>query len=527
MHAFRLCKILLPVAIISWAAAGSAQAALTISTKSTISLSCSGGVCSCGGVVLSCRINVNDLEAMLTSEDVTLISGSHAKDIDSKVAFSWSSAHRLTLDSYRSITAIKPITIASSGALTLTTNDGGSGGALSFTAPGRAVFWDLSSSLVINGVSYTLVGDIATLASSIAATPSGHFALANNYDATSDGIYAHSPILTHFTGAFEGLGNRISKLAIVDTSGRTQVGLFSWIDTGGAVENLGLTGVTVRGGYRSEVGGLAAVNFGLIANSFAMGSVSGGKRNETGVLVGGNAGRVVSSHSAGSAQAKDQSQVGGLIGNQGGDGHGGVGSTLDSYSTAKAAAGNDSFAGGLVGLMGGSATNSWASGAVTVGDEIAVGPAASAGGLVGYFDTATSSPGAIANSYAIGAVTGGQNTNVGGLIGVSIDTGSGNHGPISDSYSTGTVENAGGGFVGGLIGSEAKQANSDDYWDTTTSGIADLSKGAGNFANDPGITGLTTAQLQSGLPAGFDPSIWSESPSINGGLPYLIATPPP
>ena len=42
----------------------------------------------------------------------------------------------------------------------------------------------------------------------------------------------------------------------------------------------------------------------------------------------------------------------------------------------------------------------------------------------------------------------------------------------------------------------------------------------------PGITGLTTAQLQSGLPAGFDPSIWAESPNINGGLPYLITNPP-
>jgi hypothetical protein len=41
-----------------------------------------------------------------------------------------------------------------------------------------------------------------------------------------------------------------------------------------------------------------------------------------------------------------------------------------------------------------------------------------------------------------------------------------------------------------------------------------------------GITGETTAQLQAGLPAGFDPTIWAESPSINNGLPYLINNPP-
>jgi hypothetical protein len=66
----------------------------------------------------------------------------------------------------------------------------------------------------------------------------------------------------------------------------------------------------------------------------------------------------------------------------------------------------------------------------------------------------------------------------------------------------------------------------DAYWDTTTSGITNPSQGAGTPANDPGITGLTTDQLQSGLPAGFDPSVWGESANINNGMPYLLANPP-
>ena len=37
------------------------------------------------------------------------------------------------------------------------------------------------------------------------------------------------------------------------------------------------------------------------------------------------------------------------------------------------------------------------------------------------------------------------------------------------------------------------------------------------MANDPDITGLTTAQFQSGLPAGFDPTVWREKSNINGG----------
>jgi hypothetical protein len=80
-----------------------------------------------------------------------------------------------------------------------------------------------------------------------------------------------------------------------------------------------------------------------------------------------------------------------------------------------------------------------------------------------------------------------------------------------------------GGFVGTA---KAYSYFENAYWDTDTSGITNLSQGAGNIANFPGITGLTTRQLQSGLPAGFDPKIWAENSSINGGLPYLITNQP-
>ena len=61
----------------------------------------------------------------------------------------------------------------------------------------------------------------------------------------------------------------------------------------------------------------------------------------------------------------------------------------------------------------------------------------------------------------------------------------------------------------------------DVYWDTTTS-VNTLGCGEGSAS----VTGLTTAQLQSGLPAGFDPSIWNESAGANKGLPYLLALGP-
>ncbi len=96
------------------------------------------------------------------------------------------------------------------------------------------------------------------------------------------------------------------------------------------------------------------------------------------------------------------------------------------------------------------------------------------------------------------------------------------------SYSTGSIKAGSGAFVGGMLGFDdtSFRAFSATYWDTTTSGVTDPSKGAGNKKNDKGIEGLTTAQLRSGLPDGFSSTVWGEESSINGGLPYLLANPP-
>jgi hypothetical protein len=140
----------------------------------------------------------------------------------------------------------------------------------------------------------------------------------------------------------------------------------------------------------------------------------------------------------------------------------------------------------------------------------------SAGGLV-----ALNEGGAISDSYAVGAVSG---PDAGGLMAQNSST---EPGTVSRSYSSGTVSgNSGetGGFVGyDQFTGTIKHA----YWDTTTSGITNLSQGAGNVSNDPGIKGLSNTQFQSGLPRGFATKIWAEDPAINNGLPYLLANPPP
>jgi hypothetical protein len=83
---------------------------------------------------------------------------------------------------------------------------------------------------------------------------------------------------------------------------------------------------------------------------------------------------------------------------------------------------------------------------------------------------------------------------------------------IGSSYAAGPISGYSskhgldfGGFVG--FDASASGSFSDAYWDLDK-GIDDPSHGAGNVQNDPGITGLTDAQLKSGLPAGFNPKVW-------------------
>lgn len=459
-------------------AAGPANATLTISNGATKNVSCSAGVCA--ATAKNAVLNAGELANMLASGDVSVQSKSKAKDIELRVALSFASASRLTLDAYQSITFDKPLTVAGSGALTLTTNDGGTGGELSFVAPGRVAFWDLSSSLVIDGASYTLVGDIATLASDIAADASGHYALADNYDASVDGTYASSPIATTFTGTFEGLGNTISHLSISDTNTDDDIALFETLDSSSVARDVSLAGIHITAGEASSAAGLVALNDGLVLSDKVSGSI---KVKAPGVF-----------HTP---------IVGGL-----------VAFNTQTVSRSSAAvkitvSGKFNTIGGLIGSNSGTVDSSFATGPIIGGNHV------NAGSLIGH------NYGGILNSYAVGSVAVGTDSSVGGTVGL-------NHGFVERTYSIGAPTGDSGSFVGGFIGDD--QSNLicvDCYWDVTTSGITDLSRGAGNRANDPDIVGMTTTQLQSQLPSGFDPSIWAEAPGVNDGFPYLLSNPPP
>jgi hypothetical protein len=231
--------------------------------------------------------------------------------------------------------------------------------------------------------------------------------------------------------------------------------------------------------------------------------VTGGNDAYVGGLIGNQqTGTISRCHASGAVTAGiEQSMAGGLVG------FGGGYTINDSYATGVVKGGFE--VGGLVGdhTYGMLIRQSYATGAVT-----STASNAFVGGLVGFNE------GPLSDTYAVGAVSG--DGAVGGLVGDNDDT-------IATSYATGAV--TGSGFLGGLVGYDFSVSGdlTHTYWDTTTSGITDLSQGAGNIANDSGIKGKTTSQLKAGLPNGFSSSVWGESPSISGGLPYLLAVPPP
>src|SRR5689334_13739351 len=135
MNSLRLACIALSLC----ALAAPCEASVTISTNATQNMSCSGGVCT--PTAEKAILNVGDLANLLASGNLTMTSSSVAPDILFAAPFSWTSASRLTLDSYRSVVFQQALATAGPGALTILTNDGSSGRDYWFEKKGRIQFW--------------------------------------------------------------------------------------------------------------------------------------------------------------------------------------------------------------------------------------------------------------------------------------------------------------------------------------------------------------------------------------------------
>ena len=120
--------------------------------------------------------------------------------------------------------------------------------------------------------------------------------------------------------------------------------------------------------------------------------------------------------------------------------------------------------------------------------------------------------GSISDSYAMGSTTIGPNGTAGALVGRNDpDVVTSDVSTITRSYATGPIFAGTGSYVGGLVGFDQTDAGAitSSYWNTQTTGVSESSQGTGNLPNEPGVTGMTTTQLQSALPSGFSGSVWA------------------
>ncbi len=471
-----------------------ARADVVISSAQTANIACSAGVCS--PTAANAVLNVGDLESLLASgavEVTTTGAAVQANNIKINAPLLWSSTYTLTLDAFQSVWIVKRVTVNGAGGLTVTVNDGGSNGSFSFGPSGGVTFQNLASPLAIDGRAYKLVNSLPTLIAAVLKKPKGAFALANNYDARQDGTYDRPPMHI-LKGAIEGLGNTISHLSITLRRHPYEVAApVEKVGEKGVIANLRLSHIRYRNLSRASTSaGLVGTNYGYLFGDEATGTITAPRGLVAG-LANYNAPTGTISASSTDVTISTEGGGGGLV-------YWNNGAIMYSRAAGAVSAG---FAGGLVGQNEGAIAQSFASGAVS-------------GGQAGGFASANTSngidTGTIVNSYATGKVTG---TSGGGFV--SDDS---SEGPtVATSYSTGSV----GAEKGGFVCYDYTYDFSDDYWDTTTSGTTYASCYDSNFSE---VTGLTSKQLRSGLPAGFDPSIWAEDRKINNGFPYLIANPP-
>jgi hypothetical protein len=456
------------VAVLTVSATLPAQADLSIAKRATKNVSCTAG--SCVATARKAVMNVADLQNLLASQPAVSLDAGAAKNIAVDAALTWASSATLSLTAQSSLTVNRPVTVAGSGSVTIHTADGG----LSFAPKASLTFWDLGSALTVNGAAYTLVGDIKSIGSDV---QSG-VALARDYDASSDGTYMYCPMFIYApSGHLEGLGHTITHFSANNGC------LVYELD--GALTNLRLSDAIISD-PRDTTAIAVRSNSGLIDHVSVSGRiVDGGFVAPMGGLAGENLGTIRNS------SAHVSIPIGGA------------------------------WNGALVGVNQGMISNSWAEGEVRgMGDQLDL-----TGGLVG--DNA----GMIKNSYSLANIHFRKNFGKfdsahGGLVG---QTSSSPHIPsiVLSSYSAGAIApHSESGLAGGTVGSDGSSSTfGSTYW-VTDSSPHNPKQGAGNIPNDPGITGLTGAQMKSALPAGFDPRIWGQSPSINNGYPYLLANPP-
>ena len=219
-----------------------------------------------------------------------------------------------------------------------------------------------------------------------------------------------------YTGNFDGGTYTITGLKI-DKSGTDYVGLIGCLGSGGKVQNVTLTNISVSGA--NCVGGIAGQNYGTVENCSVNGTVTGKGFTDTGGIAGSNYGTISGCSAEGTVMGSVN--VGGIAGGSY------LGVIIDGcHSTADVS--GISSVGGVLGNLG---NNSFLIACYSTGNV-----------------TVTSTDGSF----------------VGGVVGIN------SQGTVTGCYhATGEITSLGGGRIGGIVGENYIGTVAACYWDSNLS----------------------------------------------------------
>ena len=271
-----------------------------------------------------------------------------------------------------------------------------------------------------------------------------------------------------YTGNFDGGGHTITGLKI-DKSGTDYVGLIGCLGSGGKVQNVTLTNISVSGA--NCVGGIAGQNYGTVENCSVNGTVTGKGFTDTGGIAGSNYGTISGCSAEGTVTGSVN--VGGIAGGSY------LGVIIDGCHSTAAVSGISSV-GGVVGNLG---NNSFLMACYSTGNV-----------------TAT-----ITYGYA----------HVGGVVGIN------GQGTVTACYhATGEITSLGEGRIGGIVGENYIGTVAACYWENNLSS----GTGSNNGRDDTHKVGGTDVTWQTAV-AAMNTALQSAGSGwhyeLNGALPTL------
>lgn len=276
-----------------------------------------------------------------------------------------------------------------------------------------------------------------------------------------------------YTGNFDGGGHTITGLKI-DKSGTDYVGLIGCLGSGGKVQNVTLTNISVSGA--NCVGGIAGQNYGTVENCSVNGTVTGKGFTDTGGIAGTNYGTISGCSAEGTVTGSVN--VGGI-----------AGLCVPNYDT-----GTGSLIGSTIEGCHSTATVSGIS---------------SVGGVVGNLGNncqliASYSTGNVASTITAGSA------NTGGVVGIN------GQGTVTACYhATGEITSSGGDRIGGIAGCNDQGTFTACYWENNQ----EQGTGSGSTGGTAKVTDGNWQKAADAMNTALNSESWKYV--LNGALPTL------